>query len=147
MNMNESLTNVESDKTTNELKLFGLPRPIAGALIGIFLFLIIEGIFWSTKLLTALLILLSPGILTVWIMLPTIGWGTSITTKIIGFSVLFGISAIPPGILGSLIVSKENATRSKGILLSIIYLIVLLVIGIPISTFLIDYRFLQNLNL
>src|SRR5688572_14888681 len=122
MNMNESLTNVESDKTPNELKFFGLPRSIAGALIGIFLFLIIEGIFWSTKLLTVLLILISPGILTLWIIGPVITWGTSITTKIIGFSVLFGISAIPPGILGLLIISKENATRSKGILLSIVYL-------------------------
>jgi hypothetical protein len=133
--MSASKLNIDSNaKAAIRPMLMGLPRPIAGALIGIFSFLIIVGIFWSTKLITAFLILLSPGILTAWIILPTIAWSTSITAKIINYSVLFGISAIPPGILGSLIISKENATRLKGILLSMIYLIVLLVMGVPIST-------------
>jgi len=133
--MNEILTSKENIKTTAKLKLFGMRRPLTGALIGTFLFLLAEAILWSAKLITASLILLSPGILTAWITIPgTIAWSTSIEARILTYSILFGISAIPPAILGSLVFSKEKVTRSKGIVLSIIYLIVLLAISLPIST-------------
>ena len=133
--MNEILTSKENIKTTAKLKLFGMRRPLTGVLIGTFLFLLAEAILWSAKLITASLILLSPGILTAWITIPgTIAWSTSIEARILTYSILFGISAIPPAILGSLVFSKEKVTRSKGIVLSIIYLIVLLAIGLPIST-------------
>src|SRR5688572_22900949 len=134
--MSESITNIESStKATIKPKLMGLPRPIAGALIGIFIFLLITAIFRLTNLFTAFIILISPGILTGWIIIPgTIAWSTSVITELINYSVLLGISSIPPGIFGSLIVSDEKKIRSEGMILLIIYLVFLLVIGIPIST-------------
>ena len=68
-------------------------------------------------------------------MIPSeITWSTSLTAKLINYSDLFEISSVPPGIFGSLIASNDKEIRSRGIILSLIYLIFLLVIGIPIST-------------
>ena len=132
--MSATLANPE-DNVAQPAKLFGLPRPLAGALIGILIFLLIAVIFRLTNLFTIFIILISPGILTGWMMIPSeITWITSLTTKLINYSVLFGISSVPPGIFGSLIASNEKKIRSKGIILLLIYLIFLLVIGIPIST-------------
>jgi hypothetical protein len=132
--MNKEFTSQESNVVTPRPKLFGLPRPWVGAIIGIILFLLVEFIFWTTKLMTAFLILLSPGILTRWIIIPpTIAWSTSNSSRALAYTILAVISAIPPAIFGSLIVSSEKETRSFGITLSIIYFILLLVIGIPIS--------------
>ena len=131
--MNEPLENREINKSTNISKLFGLPRT-TGVLIGVLIFLLVEAIFRITNLFTAFIILLSPGVIVAWMIIPrTIAWGGSTTAMLINYSVLFGISSIPPGILGSLIISDKKETRSYGIILSIIYLIILL-IGIPIST-------------
>jgi len=132
--MNKEFASQESNVLTSKPKLFGLPRPWVGAIIGIILFLLVEVIFWITKLMTAFLILLSPGILAGWIIIPpTIAWSTSNASRALSYSVLAVISAIPPAILGSRIVSREKETRLFGIALSIIYFILLLVIGIPIS--------------
>jgi hypothetical protein len=132
--MNESIGNEKVHRGTITPKLFGFPRTTAGVLIGIFIFLLVEAIFRITNLFTAFIILLSPGILTAWIMLPTLGWSTSIIAKLINYSVLFGVSSIPTGMLGALIISDKKETRLKGIIFSIIYIIALLIIGIPIST-------------
>jgi hypothetical protein len=134
--MSESIPNIESNaKATIRPMLMGLPRPIAGAVIGIFIFLLVEIMFRLINLFTAFIVLLSPGVLTGWILIPsTIALSTSVTAKLINYSVLFGISSIPPGILGSLIAADEKVIRSKGIILSLIYLVFLLIIGIPIST-------------
>jgi hypothetical protein len=133
--MNEPLATKEINKSTNTSKLFGLPRTTTGVLIGVLIFLLVEAIFRITNLFTAFIILLSPGVIVAWMTIPrTIAWGGSITAMLINYSVLFGISSIPPAILGSLIISDKKETKSKGIILSIIYLIILLIIGIPIST-------------
>lgn len=132
--MNEILTSKENIKTAAELKLFGMHRPLAGALIGTFLFLLAEAILWSAKLITAFLILLSPGISIVWITIPgIIAWSTSIEARILTYSILFGISAIPPAFLGSLVVSKEKVTRSKGIGLSIKYISLFCLLSVYLS--------------
>jgi hypothetical protein len=134
--MNESITNIESSaKATIKPKWMSLPRPIAGALIGIFIFLLITAIFRLTNLFTAFIVLISPGILTGSIIIPgTIAWDTSVIAKLINYAILLGISSIPPGIYCSLIASDKKKIRSKGMILLIIYLVFLLVIGIPIST-------------
>src|SRR5688572_9182630 len=96
--MSATLANPE-DNVAQPAKLFGLPRPLAGALIGILIFLLIAVIFRLTNLFTIFIILISPGILTGWMMIPSeITWITSLTTKLINYSVLFGISSVPPGI-------------------------------------------------
>ena len=133
--MNESSINQESNETTSSKKLFWLSRPLLGALIGILSFLLIEVIFWSTNLFTGFIILISPGILTAWTIIPSsMQWSTSIGLRILSYSIIFGISAIPPAVLGSFIISKEKEPRSAGIVLSIIYIIFLLTIGNLVST-------------
>ena len=129
--MNESLVNEEINKATNTQKLFGLPRPIAGMLIGILTFLFIETIF-RVLFFYLFILLLSPGFIIQWTMFPALGWSDSISVMITYFVVIFGISSIFPGILGWLMVSHKKETRVTGVILAIIYFIVLLVIGIPI---------------
>jgi len=133
--MNESLVNEEINKIRNTPKLFGLPRTIAGVLIGIITFLLIEVIFRVTNLFTAFIILISPGVIVGWLIIPrAFAWGGSTIAMLINYSVHFGISSIPPAILSALIISNKKETRLQGIILLIIYLIILLIIGIPIST-------------
>jgi len=134
--MSESIRNIESSaKVTIKPKLMGLPRPIAGAIIGMFVFLLTVVIFRLTDLFTVLIILISPGILTAWMIIPgTIAWSSTVAAKLINYSIILGGSSIPPGICSSLIASEKREIRSKGIILLIMYLALLLVIGIPIST-------------
>ena len=110
--MDEFSRSNESKETISSQKLFGLPRTVSGALIGLFSFLLVDAIFWSTNLFTAVIILLSPGIFMGWIIIPPdIAWSTSTTSRIISYSIIFGVAAIPPAFLGALITSKDKQTN------------------------------------
>ena len=112
------------DPKTATSKLFGLPRPLAGALIGVLIFLIIllplKFLDYNSLLLYILALDLElPGRMTVLLLgmfgkidLPESFWNfVSIT-----------ISVIPAGIAGWLISSLKKSTRITGIVFSLLYL-------------------------
>jgi uncharacterized membrane protein YoaK (UPF0700 family) len=132
MDMSKSLTN-------NELKLLGLPRPTAGVLIGIGLFLLLVIIFWITKFTVGFIILISPGLFTRFMMSP---WfeiiNIPLVQNIAPISTILVISTLPPAVLGLLLASKDKAERKSGIILLVLYLIILMILGIPMNAILSD---------
>jgi len=128
--MNESLANKESVEITNEPKLLGLSRPTAGALSGIVLFLFTVAISLITKLEVIAITLLSPGVFTSFMLSPWI-LSSPFASEITAYSIIFGISVIPPAILGLLLVSKARKERINGIIMLVLYLIIVTVIGLP----------------
>lgn len=128
-NMNESLSNKQSNEAIAKPKLFGLVQSIAGALIGILVFLIVLFLMiWGAKsrLLTAAM--LSPGFLAL-IIISTTDLGSNIHA--LGYMIiLFSVSSIPPAIIGSLIVSKKKVKRTNGFILLGIYLVTSILAGI-----------------
>lgn len=137
--MNGRLENKESNELTDQPKLFGLSRPTAGTLIGIGLFVLLAIIFWITKFAVGFVILMSPGLFTRFMMSP---WFETINIPFVQnaapISIIFGVSIIPPAILGLLLTSKDKAERKTGIIMLGLYLIILMVLGIPINAMLSD---------
>jgi len=112
---------------TPGLKILGMPRPLAGALIGILLFLLImlPLKLWGNNSLFLLFLQLDMDLLgRIVIALTNLDLPEKIAEIL---SVV--ISAIPPGILGWLIGSTKRSTRITGMVLAAIYLCILLVVG------------------
>jgi hypothetical protein len=127
--MNESLVNQKSDQYHDQTTLFGLQRPAAGATIGILLFLISFFVIWETKSIFLVTALLAPGVVTMMAF-------QNVDMPLIGHVIIaFSTSSILPAIIGSLIVSKQNATRINGIILLIIYLFTSAVLGMFLLTY------------
>lgn len=123
--MNESSLNPESNVSTPETNLFGLPRTIAGALIGILFFIILFFVFntLGTKSRFLMATLLAPGFLAM-ILLQNL----DIPSR--GLVIIFFLtSGFIPAIIGSLIVSKEKIIRANGIILLVIYLLASVALG------------------
>jgi len=119
--MNESSISQEIMGSTAEPKLFGLPRPIAGALTGFLFFSTLVLIFniWDIESGLLRAALLAPGFLAIMFF----------HNLDDSFSVPFLISSFLPTIIGSLIIFRKRAIRVSGIILMVIYLLVLIPLG------------------
>ena len=123
--------NISEKIQTPRLKIFGLASPLAGALLGILVFLLI---LLPIKLLQANSLILSfirldlelLGRMTISALSGFAGFDLSENISGI-LSVV--ISAIPPGILGWLIGSYMKLIRVAGIVLSVMYLCLILAVG------------------
>lgn len=130
MDMNESLT---SSETANETKLFGLPRPIAGTLIGIGLFLLLAIILWLAKSEVGFVILFSLGFLIRSMMSPWTNTATiPLVQNVVPAAIIISVSITPPALLGLFMASKRK--RTLGIIMLILYLIISMAIGSSIYT-------------
>lgn len=130
MNEQNILASHVDDKTATS-KLLGLPRPLAGALIGVLILLIIlvplKYLDYSSLLLYTLALDLElPGRMTVLLLgmfgkvdLPESFWNALSIT----------MSAIPAGIAGWLISSIKKSTRTAGVVFSLLYLCFILAFG------------------
>jgi hypothetical protein len=121
--MNETLANQENNKFPHNPKLFGLPRPIAGALIGIVLFILIYLISNAAGFIILSAALLAPGI---WanLMFESAMDRLPISASaydFLSYAMAYIAAFIPPAILGSLFVSKKKEMRIIGIGLFIMY--------------------------
>ncbi|MEW6085809.1 MAG: hypothetical protein AB1607_14550 [Chloroflexota bacterium] len=116
---------------SSESKLFGLPRPLAGGLIGVLIFLVIllplKYLDYSSILLYRLALNLElPGRLTIVIL--------ATSTKIdmpasLSNLVSIAVSAIPAWISGWQIGSRNESTRRKGIVFTVAYLLFIIAFG------------------
>jgi hypothetical protein len=131
--MNESSLNQESNEPTPESTMFGLPRPLAGALIGILIFVFIIRLSQSTSLEIVEVIFLAPGYLASWIIADILSGGL-FESETFTYTIRYGISGLPPAILGLLFFSKRAKVLS--IILIIVYFVLSLVIGLLIYTIL-----------
>ncbi|MCC6298434.1 MAG: hypothetical protein IT314_03995 [Anaerolineales bacterium] len=116
---------------TSENKLFGIPRPLAGALIGIAVFLLIllplKALDYNSTALYFVeqnLELLGRIAILILGMTFKVDMSRSITDLI-----SLTISAIPPAMLGMLFASAKNSTRTQGIIYTVLYLVFLLACG------------------
>ena len=112
-------------------KLFGLPRPLAGTLIGAFIFLLIflplKFLDYNSVLLYMLALDLELlGRITILILGMTAGIDLP---KALLTALSITISSIPAGIAGRLISSLKKSTRTAGIVFSLIYLCFILAFG------------------
>lgn len=110
-NMNESSINQESKALTPDSKLLGLPRPLAGALIGILLFLLIEFSLWRANLGTLAMGLNYPGLFM------------DSLIRIPVDVLIIGISSLPAGIIGLLFSSKNMMPKIFGAIFLTIHII------------------------
>ena len=113
------------------LKLFGLPRPLAGTLIGVLIFLLIllplKFLDYDSLLLYMLALDLElPGRMTILILGMTAG--IDLPESFLN-AVSITISSIPAGIAGRLISSLKTSTRMVGIVFSLLYLCFILAFG------------------
>jgi hypothetical protein len=124
--MNGTLAKPESNDVTPEPKLFGMPRPWAGAIIGILSFTVLlllfrmkEPVYFSG--------LLYLGNLAVYLLglandaQPRLNAAHDVPTYLIAYVV----SCLPPAITGSLIASINQVKRAFGCLVLVAYLVFL----------------------
>jgi hypothetical protein len=138
--MKEASLDQESKVPNPESKLFGLPRPWVGALIGALVFTLILLIFWKKEpvLFSALLYL---GNWAVYLLglsnnaQPTPNAAYDVLT----YSIAYVVSCFPPAFLGPLIVSNKEEKRLNGILFLVIYLVFLLFSAIIMAFVFLDY--------
>ncbi len=110
-----------------ESKLFGLPRPLAGALIGVLIFLVIllplKYLDYNSLLLYMLALDLELlGRMTILML------GTAVKINLpqnLSNFLSVTISAIPAGMLGMLIATS----RTRGVVLAVLYLLTILACG------------------
>jgi hypothetical protein len=119
------------DQAINKSKLLGLPRPLAGAVIGVLGYLVI---LLPLKLLETNFVALSFLSLDVELLgRMTVGalsaFADFAMPETLSSIVSVIISAIPPAILGWLIGSYRRSIRITGIILLVIYLLLTLAIG------------------
>lgn len=117
------MVNPESKEPTPKPKLFGLLRPLAGALIGITVFLLLLLLLQVTESRLLAVALLWLGILARMIDIPS------------GIVNIYVISSLPLAIIGSLITSNENVMRAIGIILLVIYSAISIFAGMLILFF------------
>jgi hypothetical protein len=115
-NMNQTLETQKNIKISHQPKLFGLPSPVIGALIGVTLFTLVYLVSNAAGLEFLPTVLLAPGIIAY--------YNSDLASDFLRYVVVFGISAIPFAILGSLFGSKSKGLIIIGISLFIIYFIV-----------------------
>jgi hypothetical protein len=126
--MNESSLTQENNISAPEAKLFGLSRPVIGALIGILLYLLLFLLSLATKLEVLGITLLLPGLLAAYFL----------DSQFFGEILLLGVPSIPFALFGSLIISKDRTKRVLGIVWSIIYFLLLIVVGLHIAPLYVD---------
>jgi hypothetical protein len=119
--MNEHLINQENIESRPESKLFGLPRPWVGVLIGVISFLIIEFSLWRADLGEIAMALNYPGLLV-----------NSLIDIPLDFLIV-GISSIPLAIIGMLFASKNMTQKLLGSVLLIVYVILWIIFSIFFS--------------
>ena len=124
------MTKEESHEPAVKQKLLGLIQPIVGAIIGVLffsiLFYLINSVVKSQYLFAALL---SPGFLATLILAFSNDFGLNISS--LGYTtILFSLSGLPYAILGSMIFSKEKATKAMGVFLLALYLVISSILGI-----------------
>ena len=120
--MNESILNQESKKSTSEPKLFGMPRFLAGALIGILIYALLVLLSVVGKLNLLATIILFPGF-----------WVTFFDNRIVDTVIFFVVPSIPFAVFGALIASKQETKRAIGFVASIIYFLLLVLVGLPLA--------------
>lgn len=77
---------------------------------------------------------MSLGIFTRFMMNPWIGAiGNSVFQNIASYTIIFGISIVLPAIIGLLITSNDKKEKLNGKIMLILYFIIILVLGIPMS--------------
>jgi hypothetical protein len=138
--MNETLINQESNRSTSAAKLFGLPRPIAGAIIGIFLFMLIYFACYAADLEIISTALNAPGIFAYFIfgsLIDNLSISAS-TSDFLTEVIFIGISSIPFAIFGSMFVSKNRVIVFIGFSLLIIYFAISTFIAFGIYAFAMD---------
>lgn len=121
--------NQNSNDLTSKINFPGLPQPLIGAMIGIFVFLILLLIMRLTESRLLMAALLSAGYLVLMVTM----FSTDLVSNMssLGYKIfLFSISSIPFAILGSLIASKEKAIKTTGVKLLVIYFVVSIVAGL-----------------
>ena len=131
--MNKELSSQESNERTPEPKLFGLPRTLAGALIGILFFTIILFLLKVASESPAYLALLFPGILAI----DRLGLSSN-ASKVLTDSTAFIVSCLPSAVLGSLIISRKKINRNVGLGFLTIYLLFSLGYGLLLVLFMSD---------
>jgi len=130
--MNKTSAKQESKEETPESKLFGLPRPLAGALIGFLLFLFVSALAWNANVVILQAILLLGGQVFYFVIRDLANMPTNMTNvahRVLYYFIVFGVSSIPYAILGSLIFSKKSTSKSNGIFLLVIYFLLSICIG------------------
>jgi hypothetical protein len=139
--MNKTLANQGNNKFHHQAKLFGLPRPIAGALIGILLFILIFLVSSGIGDMVFARTLLGPGDWT-YTKLESVMVRLPISASAYGFlayAIIYVASSIPFAVLGSLILSKKKTTRTIGFVLFVIYCTLSLIGALLASVFATDY--------
>jgi hypothetical protein len=120
--------NEESSESIFRKKLWKLPQPLVGAILGIFVFIILLllTVVIGSELMR--IILLSPGYLVLTIIIPSMGFGFNRWT--FGQNTFIGLISSTPFIaLGSLIASKAKVVKATGIFLLLMYAIALGIMG------------------
>ena len=117
------MLNPESKEPITRPKFFGVLRPLAGALIGIAVFLLLLLLMQVTESILLAVALLWLGILAEMSDIPS------------GMVNIYIISSLPLAIIGSLVTSNENVTRVIGIILLVIYSAISIFAGMLILFF------------
>jgi hypothetical protein len=125
MDIKESSLNQEVKESTPESRLFGLPRPLAGILLGILLFLLIEFLLWRIDLGILAMGLNYLGLFIV----PLI----HIHLLQVEVLIIYGISSIPFAIAGSLLSSKNVTQKISGTILLAVHISLCIVFSIFFS--------------
>ena len=118
-------------RPTKRNSLLGIPRPIAGAIIGFTIFMLVTSpyfllyLFPNSSVLLILsffdAVLLAPGLLALFIFgsfLGSLGFENSLF-----FVFVFGASSVPSIIIGYLIGSHERNWRQTGIIFLVLYVL------------------------
>ena len=117
--MNESSLNQENNISTPELKLFGLSSSLAGALMGILAVLLVSMLYRSIGFISLAIGFFYPGYLA----LEKIDSLNIDISSLPTFLIYYGVSSIPPALIGALIFSNKIIPRMTGIILLVIYAI------------------------
>lgn len=127
--MNENTIKQESREATPESKLFGLPRPWAGALLGILLYILLVLLFFIAKLEAFGWAILLPGVLA----------SDSLSNTFIRIIISFGISSLPFALCGFLVFSKQDIKKIIGTWALLIYFLLLMTVGLYAVVVIGDY--------
>jgi hypothetical protein len=114
--------NQENKELIPEPKVFGLPSPVRGALMGIILYSSLILLSFVASLEALGLTLLSPGLLAAYYL----------NSRYFGLVLLLGLPSIPFALFGFLIFSNDGTKRVIGIIWLIIYFALLTIVVLPV---------------
>jgi hypothetical protein len=105
--------------------LFGLPRSTAGALLGLILFILLAVISNFGDRMFLYIALLAPGI---WANMTLEPWMGTLPISasaydFLSYAIAYGISAVPPAILGAMFLSRKIEVRVLGFLIFVFYFV------------------------